>query len=87
MEEAACIKPPGKRIGHYSHCDPEDIAGSYAAAGDKEKGLYWLRRALDENRTNVRAPCWVASNLETGYEDLRSDPRFKEILRSLGLPE
>lgn len=87
MEEAACTKSPGKRIAQYSHCDSGDIAGSYEAAGDKEKALYWLQRALEENRANVRAPCWVAQTLETGYADMRSDPRFREILRSLGLPE
>lgn len=86
LRELACTNPVRVR-GLGLHCDYGDIAISYEAAGDKEKALHWLKPAIEQARDSRSGQCWVANILETGYDDLRSDPRFQEILRSLGLPE
>ena len=86
LRELACTNPSKVR-GLGLHCDYGDIALSYESAGDKEKALQWLKPAIDQARASRDGQCWVANILETGYADLRSDPRFQEILRSLGLPE
>ena len=87
IDESACTKPPGVSVPAGLPCDPGRIASFYHLAGDKEKALYWLKRGIEQNRTSVGTGCWVARTLETGYDDMRSDPRFQEILRGLGLPE
>ena len=87
IEEMSCTKPPGAHVPSDIACDPGTVAGTYEAAGDKEKALYWLKRGIADSRASRDGQCWVANTLETGYPTLRSDPRFKEILRSLGLPE
>jgi len=86
VRELACTNPSQVR-GRGLHCDYGDIAISYEATGDKEKTLHWLKPAIKQARDSINGQCWVANTLETGYADLRSDPRFQEILRSLGLPE
>ena len=87
LEEQACTRPAGVRVPLDLLCDPGRVAVRYYAAGDKEKVLYWLKRGLDENQTSVGAQCWVGNGLLADYPGLRSDPRFQELLRSLGLPE
>ena len=87
IEELACNKPHDVRVSESLTCDPGMIAGLYHQVGDKEKTLYWLNRGIDESRKSSNGQCWVANTLETSYDDMRSDPRFREILRRLGLPE
>jgi hypothetical protein len=55
--------------------------------GDREKTLYWLKRGISDSRASLDGQCWMGNSLETDYPDLRSDPRFREILHDLGLPQ
>ena len=87
LEEQACSQRGGAHAAGNVSCDAGTIAGLYHAAGDKDKTLYWLKRGITDSRDSRTGQCWVANTLETAYGDMRSDPRFKELLHSLGLPE
>jgi hypothetical protein len=59
---------------------PLDFAYTYALLGDKDHVLEWLEKAYEE-----RDP-WLYVNAEPRFDNLRSDPRFKDLVRRLGLP-
>ncbi|HME34333.1 MAG TPA: protein kinase [Candidatus Sulfotelmatobacter sp.] len=60
--------------------DPQAVARTYASLGDKDKAFFWLNKAFDEH-----ASLFIKSNPE--FDNLRSDPRYAELLRKMGLPE
>jgi tetratricopeptide (TPR) repeat protein len=58
------------------------IASIYAAIGEIEEALKWLDRARQE-----RSPGLVYLQVATWSESVRSDPRFDELVRAVGLCE
>jgi tetratricopeptide (TPR) repeat protein len=67
---------------------PGNVAGLYAIVGDKDRAFYWLEEEYKNHDT-----LWSATDI--GLEDinatplfdsLRSDPRYKDLLRRIGLP-
>jgi hypothetical protein len=61
-------------------CLPTDIALFYAMAGEKDKDLDWLEKDLEIHDPGLPY---------LGYpflDNIRSDPRFQDILRRVGLP-
>jgi TolB-like protein/Tfp pilus assembly protein PilF len=58
------------------------IADIYAALGDKESAFQWLDRALDQHSNS----CLLLA-IDPAFENLRSDPRFQEAARKIGLPQ
>lgn len=54
----------------------------YAGLGDKEPALAWLEKAFEE-RSDLLT--WV--NVEPMMDDVRSDPRFQDLIRRIGLPQ
>ena len=65
---------------------PVNLAIYYAATGDKERAFYWLEQAyMRRGHGNGGIPM-VALNRDPGLEPLRSDPRYKDLLRRVGLP-
>jgi DNA-binding winged helix-turn-helix (wHTH) protein/TolB-like protein len=65
------------RLGHVRAMD---FATIYALLGDKDQALQWLEKAYDEHSTYMNflkgEPVW---------DNLRSDPRFTELLRRMKL--
>ncbi len=59
---------------------PLDFAYTYALLGDKDHVLEWLEKAYEE-----RDP-WLYVKGEPRLDNLRSDPRFKDLVQRLGLP-
>jgi TolB-like protein/DNA-binding winged helix-turn-helix (wHTH) protein/tetratricopeptide (TPR) repeat protein len=53
----------------------------YVGLGEKEQAFLWLEKAYDE-RTNSLAYLKVAAT----WDPLRSDPRFADLVRRIGLP-
>jgi TolB-like protein/DNA-binding winged helix-turn-helix (wHTH) protein len=61
---------------------PVDIAGLYAGAGDKDQAFAWLEKAY-QRRVSVLTNIGV----DPAFDPLRSDPRFDDLLRRIGLPK
>jgi TolB-like protein/Tfp pilus assembly protein PilF len=62
------------------YVSPVSLARVYIGLGDKEQALVWLRKAYDE-----RSAYLVNIGVHPAYDPLRSDPRFDELLRGVGL--
>ncbi len=60
---------------------PMSFVGVYCALGDKDLALQWLEKAIDQHDASVSD----ISSLPF-LDPLRDDPRFKNLLRRLGLP-
>ena len=56
------------------------IADIYAALGDKEAAFAWLDRALDQHSNS----CLLLA-IDPAFEGFRSDPRFQQATRKIGL--
>jgi TolB-like protein/DNA-binding winged helix-turn-helix (wHTH) protein len=58
------------------------IASFYADEGDKEQAFRWLDMAYQEHD-------WLLISLKTNFrlDPIRSDPRFAELVRKVGLPQ
>ena len=57
-----------------------DIAADYALLGEKNKAFEWLEKAFQEREVPL-----VYLKVDTSFEALRSDPRFNDLLRRMGL--
>ena len=68
------------RRQHY--VDTYDAARFSARLGDKDQAMAWLQKCFDE-----RVEGMVFLKVEPDFDDLRSDPRFGELVRRVGLPE
>jgi TolB-like protein/Tfp pilus assembly protein PilF len=56
------------------------LASAYASVGEKEEALKWLEVAYTEQSGYLSQLAF-----EFGFEDLRSDPRFRAFLKRIGL--
>ena len=58
------------------------VAGRiYAALGKKDEALRWLEIAYRQ-----RDPWMLLLKTEAGFDDLRSDPRFQDLMRRMNFP-
>jgi tetratricopeptide (TPR) repeat protein len=62
-----------------SYSDASEISVIYAALGDKDQAMIWLEKGY-EDRFNPSVL------LRPGFNPLRSDPRFQDLVRRIGLP-
>jgi serine/threonine-protein kinase len=58
------------------------IALIYAGLGEKDQAFVWLEKAYEERAFEMT---WLKS--EPRWDSLRSDPRFANLLRRMGLPQ
>jgi tetratricopeptide (TPR) repeat protein len=63
------------------YVSPVDFANIFAKLGEADQAFLWLGRAYEE-----RAPWLTNIKTDPAFEPLRSDPRFAELLRKIGLP-
>jgi eukaryotic-like serine/threonine-protein kinase len=61
---------------------PFNIAALYANAGKTDEALAWLEKAYDAHDSNMPAIHMVPT-----FINLRSEPRFRELLRRMNLPQ
>jgi tetratricopeptide (TPR) repeat protein len=73
------IAKAGRKTGYSS---AYHIADLYADLGDKDQAFQWLNTAYQERDTYLLG-------LKTDFllDPLRSDPRFAELVRKVGLPQ
>ena len=65
---------PGKNY------DSEGAAMAYAELGDKDKAFFWLNKAYDDHSL-----LFVKSHRQ--FDNLRTDQRYADLLRRMGLPQ
>jgi hypothetical protein len=53
----------------------------YSSLGEKELTLEWLNRAYNERDSSL-----LTAQIHPAYDWLKSDPRFQEIFKRMGLP-
>ena len=71
-----------KEISKRRHVSPHNMAVVYTGLNDKDQAFEWLDRAYE-----ARSFGMTQLKVETVMDNLRSDPRFRELLKRLGLPE
>ena len=57
-----------------------DIAYAHAGIGDREQAFHWLELALVDHSEVL-----IQTKADPGWDPLRSDPRFSEVLRQVNL--
>jgi tetratricopeptide (TPR) repeat protein len=61
--------------------DPFEAAIGYAHAGDADKTLIWLRKAVEDRSFGI-----TYLGVNPTFDEVRSDQRFISLLRQMGLP-
>jgi eukaryotic-like serine/threonine-protein kinase len=79
--EARKILDEFKQQAKQKNISPLNFAILYAGLGDKDHAFAWLERAYQE-----RSPFLLDIKTLLGGDPLRSDPRFTDLLRRVGLP-
>ena len=76
-----------KRLDSYAalaketYVSPMAFAYLYALSGEREKAFEWLERAFAE-----RSPWLVGLKYDPAFDRIRSDRRFTDLCRRIGLP-
>lgn len=69
-------------LAKSKYVSPYQIAAIYAGLGDNDQVFAWLEKAYQE-----RSDWLVNLNRDQRLDTLRSDPRFGELVRRMGLPQ
>jgi TolB-like protein/Tfp pilus assembly protein PilF len=67
-------------LSKHSYVSSYSIAESYMRMDQKQKAFEWLEKAYEEHDSGL-----VSLAVEPMFENIRPDPRFKEILRRMKL--
>ena len=87
LKEKACAPGSDHDADPLNSCDEFVIASQYGLAGEKEESLYWLKRAARFSPNNQKPGLLLYLKTAPEFDFVRSDPRFRDLLRTLGLPE
>jgi tetratricopeptide (TPR) repeat protein len=68
-----------KKRSNPSYSYASEIAVIYVALGDRDQAMNWLEKGFEE-RFNPGVL------LRPGFDPIRSDPRFQDLVRHIGLP-
>jgi tetratricopeptide (TPR) repeat protein len=79
-DEALQVLNHVRKLAKQQYVSPYNFAEIYTGLGDKDRAFEWWNKAPDE-RTDflIYLRAWPAN------ESLRSDPRYRELLRSMNL--
>jgi serine/threonine protein kinase len=67
-------------LSKHSYVSSYSIAESYMRMDQKQKAFEWLEKAYEEHDSGL-----VSLAVEPMFENIRADPRFKEIIRRMKL--
>jgi TolB-like protein len=76
MKLAEAFKAAAKK----RYIPPTYFGMLFAGLGDKDKALMWLEKAFEERADGLT---WLS--VEPMLDDVRSDPRFQDLIRRIGL--
>jgi len=68
------------KLSKQRYVSPASIAQLYAALGDKDQAFAWLEKADTEHDANL-----ARLKVDPRFDNLRSDPRFADLMRRVGL--
>ena len=68
-------------VTHVAATKPYDVGATYAMLGDKDKTFEWLERAYREQDPVM--PSFIRS---CRFDSIRSDARYADLMRRLGIP-
>ena len=80
--EAQKILQQWQRLSETGYVSPYMIATVYAGLGDKNKALEYLDKAYQERSADL--PYFLKADFR--MDTLRSDPRFKDLMRRMNFP-
>jgi TolB-like protein len=80
--EAEKVLEELKELSRIRYVSPFNLACVYAGLNDKDRAFEWLERAYQE-----RSSFMTLLRSETVVDNLRPDPRFKDLLKRMNLPE
>ncbi len=66
----------------HTYIDPALLASIYGMLGDKDKAFAWLEKAYAEKSAFISY-----IKVARDYDSLRSDPRYTNLLKRMGLPQ
>jgi eukaryotic-like serine/threonine-protein kinase len=64
------------------YVDPADLAANYAILGEKDPAFRWLEKAYGE-----KSGVLLLIKSAPDFDSLRSDPRYADLLKRMGLPQ
>jgi TolB-like protein/DNA-binding winged helix-turn-helix (wHTH) protein len=70
-----------KESAKSNYVPPVLVAEACVRVGDKERAFEWLERGLEE-----RDDLMINLKVEPVFDSLRSDPRFQDLVRRVGIP-
>jgi Tfp pilus assembly protein PilF len=79
-EQAREVIEQLKRMSAHIYVSPAQTATIYAVLGDKRTALELLEKAYEDRDRNL---AWI--KVDHNYDSLRSEPRFIELLKKVGL--
>jgi tetratricopeptide (TPR) repeat protein len=71
-----------EKLSRHEQVDPVTMLWAHLGMGDKEEALADLEKAYSEH-----FPFLTMLKVEPGFDSLRSDPRFQDLLRRAGLAD
>jgi TolB-like protein/DNA-binding winged helix-turn-helix (wHTH) protein/Tfp pilus assembly protein PilF len=77
--EAETILARVKELSRERYVCPYEIATAHAALGQNDEAIAWLRKGVED-----RSGCMPDLKVDPRFDALRSDPRFKDVLRRIG---
>ena len=70
-----------ERRAKTGYVSPTSLARVHLGLGEKEKALSFLERAYEDRDISL-----VLLKVDWGYDPLRSDSRFQDLLRRMNFP-
>jgi len=80
--EARTVLHELKQISGKHYVPPTQMALIYAGLGEKDQAIAWLEMGYEDRSFQMQ---WL--KVEPRWDSLRSDPRFQELMRRIGLPQ
>lgn len=79
-DEALAIAEQLKRLSDRTYVQPSYLALLYTGLGEKDQAFEWLEKAYQQRDDRL-----VFIVVDPQMDDIRSDPRFKDLLARIGL--
>jgi TolB-like protein/DNA-binding winged helix-turn-helix (wHTH) protein/Tfp pilus assembly protein PilF len=68
------------QLYHQQPTGPDPMVWAYLGMGDKDEAFAWLKKAYADHSNSL-----TTLRVEPAYDPLRSDPRFQDLIRRVGL--